>query len=78
MSMRMSSVTIYSGSPIEASLVLSFLKSYGISAKLEDDHTGTIAPFVTAGGGAGAIRVSVSIEDATEAKHLLAELLGST
>jgi hypothetical protein len=77
MSTSVSTVTIFVTSAVEASLVRSFLESHGIAARLEDEHTGTIAPFVAAGGGAGAIKVSVAMEDATEARDLLAKRFGS-
>ncbi|OWK45091.1 putative signal transducing protein [Fimbriiglobus ruber] len=73
MSSSASIVTIFSGSGIEASMVLSFLESNGIPARLEDEYTGTMAPHVAAGGGAGAVKVAVAAGDAAAAKELLAK-----
>ena len=76
MSSGASTVTIFSGSGIEASIVVSFLESNGISARLEDEYTGTMAPYATAAGGAGAVKVAVDPEDATSAKELLTQQRG--
>jgi hypothetical protein len=76
MSSDASSVIVFAGSGVEASMVLSFLKSNGIAARLEDEHIGTMVPHVAAGGGAGAVKVAVAAEDAGVAKKLLAKHRG--
>jgi hypothetical protein len=65
-------VTVFSGSDVEASIVVSFLESNGISAWLEEEYIGSIAPYMAAGGGAGAVKVAVEAQDAASAKELLA------
>ena len=65
-------VTVFSGSSIEASLVLSFLESHGIAAQIEGEHMGVTAPYAGAGGGAGAVKVNVPANDAAEAQEILA------
>ena len=66
------STVVFTGSRTEASLVLSFLESNEISARLENEYTGTTAPYMAAAGGAGAVKVAVAAEDASSAKELLA------
>jgi Putative prokaryotic signal transducing protein len=73
MSSGVSTVTVFSGSGVEASMVLSFLESNGISARLEGEYVGTTAPHLAAAGGAGAVKVAVAAGDAASAKELLAE-----
>ncbi|HEV3387333.1 MAG TPA: DUF2007 domain-containing protein [Gemmata sp.] len=65
-------VTVFSGSEVESSIVVSFLESNGISAWLEEEYIGSIAPYMAAGGGAGAVKVAVEAQDAASAKELLA------
>jgi hypothetical protein len=57
-------------------MVLSFLESNDISARLENEYTGTTAPYIAAAGGAGAVKVAVASEDAASAKELLANRRG--
>jgi hypothetical protein len=71
-----STITVFSGSRTEASMVLSFLESNDISARLEDEYTGTTDPYTAAAGGAGAVKVAVAAEDAASAKELLANRRG--
>jgi hypothetical protein len=72
-----STVIVFSGSRVEASMVLSFLESNEIAARLEDEYTGTTAPYMAAAGGAGAVKVAVAAADAALAKELLANRRGS-
>lgn len=65
-------VTVFSGSSIEAPLVMSFLESHGIAAQIEGEHMGITAPFLGAGGGAGAVKVNVPANDSVEAQEILA------
>jgi hypothetical protein len=71
-----SSVAVFSGSRAEASMVLPFPESNDISARLEDEYTGTTDPYTAAAGGAGAVKVAVAAEDAASAKELLANRRG--
>jgi hypothetical protein len=57
-------------------MVFSFLESNGISAQLEDEYTGTTAPYMAGAGGAGAVKVAVAAEDAASAKEILANRRG--
>lgn len=69
-------VIVFSGSGIEASMVQLYLESSGIAAQLEDEHIGTMAPYLAAAGGAGAVKVAVAARDAASAKELLAKRRG--
>jgi hypothetical protein len=64
---------VFAGSSTEAALVRSFLESNGIAARLVEEHIGTMAPHLAAGGGAGAVKVVVETGDAVRAKELLAD-----
>jgi putative signal transducing protein len=73
MAENLSSISVFAGSSAEAAIVRSFLESNGIAARLADEHIGTMAPHLAAGGGAGAVKVLVEGSDAARAKQLLAE-----
>jgi hypothetical protein len=55
MSERRTLETVFSGSPVEASLARRLPEADGLTAYLSDEHIGTVAPYVAAGGGAGAV-----------------------
>ena len=62
-------VVVFSGTAWEASLLKSIFDDAGIPSFLLDEFTGTLAPWYTAAGGAGAVKVAVSeefIEQASE------------
>ncbi len=73
MSTAESFVEVFSGSAIEASLVRGLLESSGFAAFLEGEHMGVTAPYLAAGGGAGAVKVIVNSDDAIEARKLIDE-----
>jgi hypothetical protein len=64
--------TVFTGSAAEASLVRGFLDGHGLTAYLSDEYIGTAAPYMAAGGGAGAVKVQVAAIDAARAQDLLA------
>jgi hypothetical protein len=66
-------VEVFAGTTWEAGIVKSLLESEGIEAFLNDEFTGTLAPWYTAGGGAGAVRVIVSSLDYEKAKPVVEE-----
>jgi hypothetical protein len=68
-----SSIIVFAGSSTEAAIVRSFLESNGIATRLVDEHIGTMAPHLAAGGGAGAVKVVVEGGDVARAKELLGE-----
>jgi hypothetical protein len=68
-----SSIVVYAGSSTEAALVRSLLESNGNAYRLVDEHIGTMTPHLSAGGGAGAVKVGVAQSDAERARGLLAD-----
>ncbi|MCX6287639.1 MAG: DUF2007-related protein [Bacteroidetes bacterium] len=66
-------VEIYSGSIWEAEMVKSLLENAEIETFLQDENTGTLAPWYTAGGGAGSVKVVVSNLDFEKAKLIVEE-----
>lgn len=73
MSQGASLVNVFAGSAVEASLVRSFLESHSIASTFVDEHLGTIAPHIAAGGGAGAVKVAVAGGEAQRTRELLAD-----
>ena len=63
-------VIVFAGSTMEADLVKLHLLESGIEALLEDEYIGTTAPY-TVTGGAGAVKVTVSVVDEPEARELI-------
>lgn len=66
-------VEVFSGSIWEAELLKSLLENAEIETFLQDENTGTIAPWYTAPGGAGSVKVVVSSRDYNEAKTIVEE-----
>ncbi len=66
-------VEVFCGTPWQAGLVQSMLESAGISAYLADMIMGTMNPWWTAPGGAGAVRLFVAAADYAEAKAIVAD-----
>lgn len=56
-------VEVFSGTIWEAELLKSILADEEIAAYLGDENTGTLAPWYTAAGGAGSVKVIVSSLD---------------
>ena len=71
--MESSLVEIYSGNTWEVEIVKTLLENAEIKPFLRDEFSGTIAPWNTAGGGAGAIKVDVPSEDYDKAILIVQE-----
>jgi hypothetical protein len=66
-------VEVFAGTIWEAELVKSLLENAEIETFLLDENTGTLAPWYTAPGGAGSVKVIVSNTDVNRAKMIVAE-----
>ncbi len=66
-------VEVFAGKQWEAAMVKSLLENAEIEAYLIDEFTGTLAPWYTAGGGAGAVKVLVPGGDAEKAVLVVKE-----
>jgi hypothetical protein len=66
-------VEIFSGTIWEAELLKSLLENEEIEAFLKDEITGTLAPWYTAAGGMGSVKVIVSNLDFDKAKTIVEE-----
>ncbi|HTX88163.1 MAG TPA: DUF2007-related protein [Bacteroidales bacterium] len=66
-------VIVFAGTQWEAELIKSLLENEEIHAYILDEFIGTLAPWYTAPGGAGSVRVSVSSLDVLRAKRVVEE-----
>ena len=66
-------VVVFSGTIWEAEVVKSLLENAEIETFLLDEFTGTLAPWYTAGGGAGSVRVVVAERDSEKARTVVEE-----
>ncbi len=66
-------IEIFSGTIWEAELLKSLLENEEIEAFLKDEITGTLAPWYTAAGGMGSVKVIVSTLDFDKAKTIVEE-----
>lgn len=66
-------VVVFAGTMFDAGLVKSMLEDREIKAYFQDDELGMIAPWYTAPGGAGAIKIVVSSTDLDAAKAVVDE-----
>ena len=66
-------VIVFAGTIWETEMVKSLLENAEIEAFLRDENTGTLAPWYTAGGGAGSVKVIVSNLDYDSAKAIVEE-----
>ena len=64
-------VEVFAGNIIEAGMVRHVLSSHGIKADLRDELLGMLAPWVASPGGAGAVKVLVSVGDAHAATDII-------
>lgn len=64
-------VVVFAGNPVEANMAKNALEAARIESMIKDELMGTIAPFQTSPGGAGAAKVLVREEDAKRAKEIL-------
>jgi hypothetical protein len=65
-------VVVFSGDTMEAELVRTLLNNAEIPAFLKDEAIGTLAPWLTTAGGAGAVKVIVRSEDLELANQVVA------
>ncbi|HSN50198.1 MAG TPA: DUF2007-related protein [Bacteroidales bacterium] len=68
-------VDVFSGTIWEVEMVKSLLENAEIEAFLKDENTGTLAPWYTAGGGAGSVTVVVSSLDYDNAIEIVNQYL---
>ena len=66
-------VEVFSGTIWDAEFVKSLLMNAEVDTFLIDENTGTLAPWFTAAGGAGSVKVVVSSLDYDKAKSIVAE-----
>ncbi|MCX6270745.1 MAG: DUF2007-related protein [Bacteroidetes bacterium] len=66
-------IEVFAGTPWQAGMVKTLLEDSGIEAFIADAIMGTMNPWWTAAGGAGAIRVFVSTKDFDKAKVIVDE-----
>ena len=66
-------IEVFAGTPWQAGMVKTLLENSGIKAYVQDVIMGTLNPWWTAPGGAGAIRVFVSTNDYESAKVIVDE-----
>ena len=66
-------IVVFSGTIWSAELVKSLLENSEIEAFLIDQNTGSLAPWYTAGGGAGSVKVVVSSLDYEKARTIVME-----
>jgi len=66
-------VEVFAGTIWEAELVKSLLENAEIETFLLDENTGTLAPWYTAPGGAGSVKVVVSNLDLEKAGQIISE-----
>jgi hypothetical protein len=66
-------VEVFSGTIWQAELLKSMLDDAAVESFLLDEYTGTMAPWYTAGGGAGSVKVVVSSLDFDQAKEIVKE-----
>lgn len=64
-------VVIFAGNPVDANMAKNALEAAGIESMIKDELMGTIAPFQTSAGGAGAAKVLVREGDAEQAQMIL-------
>jgi hypothetical protein len=70
-------IEIFSGSAIEAEIVRSILEDNKIESFLKDEYMGTIAPWHTAPGGVGSVKVVISNLDYPQAKPIVEQYRNS-
>ena len=66
-------IMIFAGTNWEAGVVKSLLQNAEIEAYLKDEHIGMLEPWVSAAGGAGAVKVFVSDLDFKNASEIVNE-----
>jgi hypothetical protein len=71
-------VKVFSGTTWQAEMVKSLLENAEIKAFVKDSIMGTLAPWYTAPGGAGSVKVLVSSTDFEIAKQIVSEYEANT
>jgi len=66
-------IQVFAGTAMEANIVKSLLENAEIEAFLKDELIGTIFPWHSAPGGAGAVKIYVSDKDYNKAKIVIDE-----
>lgn len=66
-------VEIFKGSLWEAEVIQGMLNSEGIETFVQDDQTGTIAPWVVTSGGVDSVRLVVADKEAARARQIISE-----
>lgn len=62
---------VFAGDSAQAEMICDLLAAEGIDADVRDSALGGMVPYVTAAGGAGAVKVVVSPEHAARAREIL-------
>ena len=70
-------VIVFSGNATDAQIIKTYLESMGIQAFVQDEMSGTLAPFTTSPGGVGAVKVVVSMKNLDEAKKIVQDFLNN-
>ncbi len=64
-------ITIYSANTeIDAAMVQNLLTNSGIRSFIKDNIIGTLAPYLTTPGGAGAVKIVINQKDEEKAKQV--------
>ena len=66
---------VFVGDTFQANLAKHELENNGIPAFLKDELTGTIAPWHSAPGGAGAVKVTVAQRDSEKARSIIQQFI---
>jgi hypothetical protein len=66
-------VQVFSGTIWEAEMVKSLLENAEVDVYLKDEINGTLVPWITSPGGAGAVKVFVSNVDYDKSKSIVEE-----
>jgi hypothetical protein len=64
-------VEVFAGTAVQATIVKSLLENAEIAAFLKDEFSGTLYPWHTSPGGAGAVKVYVSSADHEKARMVV-------
>jgi hypothetical protein len=68
-------LVVFAGDAFQANLAKNELENNGIPAFLKDELTGTIAPWHSTPGGAGAVKVTVSQQDCDKARSIIQQFI---
>lgn len=68
-------VEVFAGTTLQAGFVKSLLEDAGITTFLKDEFVGTLTPWWTDGGGAGAVKVLVPDMDTEKAREIVKSYL---